>query len=151
MQNSQFWQNNFKRTKSCPDTMQWMPFFSRTSSRWWGWRGGRRPFAVGQDLPVLPFFVIRSFDACVETLLRSWGTIWVAVALCCLSFFPRKKKTDSTEQGRYQKLLSSVLAIATARECQNFVSCRPVKSWKGKVLAQACGAGILCSTARALT
>ena len=27
--------------------------------------------AVGQDLQVLPFFVIRSFDACVETLLRS--------------------------------------------------------------------------------
>jgi len=27
--------------------------------------------AVGQDLPVLPFFVIISFDACVETLLRS--------------------------------------------------------------------------------
>ena len=108
--------------------------------------------AVGQDLPVLPFFVIRSFDACVETLLRSWGTIWVAVALCSLSFFPRKKKLIAlNKEDLYQKLLSSVLAIATARECQNFVSCRPVKSWKGKALAQACGAGILCSTARALT
>ena len=151
MQNSQFWQNNFKRTKSCPDTMQWMPFFSRTSSRWRGWRGGRRP-CRWPGFTSSPIFrdqklwrVCRNFAKKLRDNLGRRSTLYFVI-------FPQKEKTDSIEQGK--SLPETAIfryGDRYARVPELDVSCRPVKPWKGKALAQACGAGILCSTARALT